>query len=399
MIEETPARTRSPLWTKSFTLLLAGATFQGLSFYFLMPVLPLYVQGPLSGSKSMIGVAVAIFSLTAVTVRAISGTLLDRYGRRVWQLGSAVLFLLAMFAYLLVDSFLMLVLVRLINGLAWGVAGVSSATVASDLVPPRRRGEGMGMYGMAMPLALAAGPMLGMLVLGESRFEHVFLACGGLGMAALACFALVNTPRVHNPEARLEIRKLFEVRVMRISFFMTILCVGYGGVVAFVPLYAPRFGFDGSGPLFLVYAAGVITSRLFGGRWYDRQGPLAPCLTGLVLLVSGWLGLGLVESGWAFLAAGFFLGLGFGLIMPSVQAMTVDLVPSNRRGAANATLFSSFDIGISTGALGFGLLAERVDLSVIFLVSAALAGLAAMVLLFSVNPYYRKNRPVQDAGA
>jgi len=180
--------------------------------------------------------------------------------------------------------------------------------------------------------------------------------------------------------------------VLRIFFFLLLVCTGYGGIVAFAPLYAPRFGFDGCGPMFSVYAVGVIVSRIFGGRWYDRSGPMAACMTGLGLLTIGWLGTGLAETKLVLLVACLILGLGFGLIMPSIQAMTVALVAANRRGAANATMFSAFDVGISSGALLFGLLAEFIDLSYIFLIAACLSSAAMLVFLFVVYPHFRKNK-------
>ena len=133
-----------------------------------------------------------------------------------------------------------------------------------------------------MPLALSVGPMLGLFILHETHFARLFAACGGLSVAAFLCFVFIRTPVVRNPTTRLQLRTIYERRVIPIFFFMLLLCIGYGGVVAFAPLYAPQVGLEGSGPLFSVYALGVITARTFGGRWYDRQGPARPCGLGLV---------------------------------------------------------------------------------------------------------------------
>ncbi|MBW1871888.1 MAG: MFS transporter [Deltaproteobacteria bacterium] len=380
------------LWTSNFSFLLVGALLQGLSFFFLMPVLPLYVEGSLDGTSTLIGVTVAVFSLTAVSTRPFSGYLLDRFGRRGWLLVGSVLFFLSMFRYLLTDTFASLLLIRLIHGLAWGMVGVAAATIAADLIPAGRLGEGMGFYGMSMPIAMSIGPVLGLLILNDVHFDNLFLSCGVIGLAACLCFFLVKNPPIRNRKTRLRLSMIIEKKVLRIFFFLLLVCTGYGGIVAFAPLYAPRFGLDGCGPIFSVYAAGVITSRIFGGRWYDRSGPVAACMTGLSLLTIGWLGTGLAETKLVLLISGYGLGLGFGLIMPSIQAMTVELVAADRRGAANATMFSAFDVGISSGALGFGLLAEFIDLSYIFLIAGGLSMTAMLVFLFVVYPHYRKNR-------
>lgn len=57
--------------------------------------------------------------------------------------------------------------------------------------------------------------------------------------------------------------------------------------------------------------------------------------------------------------AGFFLaaallGIGFGLVVPAGQAMVINQVPPHRRGAANATLMTAFDLGIGLRAVLLG---------------------------------------------
>ncbi|MBN2495939.1 MAG: MFS transporter [Deltaproteobacteria bacterium] len=382
----------SRIFTRDFSLLLSGWLLQGISFYFLLPVLPMLVTGRLGLGEQEVGLVVGIFSATAVLIRPFSGFLLDRFGRRGFLLGASLLFTAAMFAYALADSLELLVANRLLHGLAWGLVSVTGTTVAADLVPANRRGTGMGWWGMAMPLALSVGPMLGASLLSGTRFGLVFCICGVLAAAAFGCFADVRMPVIHNPRVRLRLRDMIELRVGRLFWLMLVLCVGYGGVVAFGPLYAPQVGFENAGPLFTAWAAGAVLARLPGGKLYDELGPRRPGLVGLGLLVVCWLGLGLWRSATGLIVSAAGLGFGFGLLMPGVQAMTVDLVEPERRGAANATVFSSFDIGIAAGSMGFGLLARTVELPVIFLISAGLAGLALLLFTFWVLPHFEHNR-------
>jgi predicted MFS family arabinose efflux permease len=379
-----------PLWTKNFTVLLIGAISQAISFYFLIPVLPLYVTGPLQSSKTMVGTVVAIFSLTAVTVRPLGGFLLDRYGRRIWLLAASVLFFLSVMSYQLASSIFILMLIRLSHGLSWGVVGVASATVAADIVPTSRRGAGMGFYGMAMPVAIAVGPMVGLWILEDTHFSRLFLAAGLLALNSFICFSSIQIPKIKNESAELKLSNIIETRVLPIFWFMLLLCIGYGGVAAFIPLYVPTLGFSDSGTVFMIFGIGVIMTRFFSGRWYDNSGPLRPILTGLSLIFLGWLGFGIAGTKYELLGGSLSLGLGFGMIMPSVQAMTIDLVEAERRGAANATVFSAFDVGISTGAFGFGLLSNIVEFSTIYLLSSVLAVFSGAIFFLFVHPNYKK---------
>ncbi len=383
------------LWTRSFALLISGTLFQGLSFYLLFPILPLYVKGPLQAGEDVVGLVVGVFSVTALMARPCAGYWLDRFGRRRVLLFAASFFCLSMFSFLFANSLWLLLAIRLMQGIGWGLAGTASATVAIDLIPPDRRGEGMGMYLLSLPLALAVGPLIGSWVLDGSHFPRLFLCAGGLAIFAMICFALVPIPLIRNPAARLTLQNMVEKRVLRLSSFMLVICLAYGGLMAFVPLYALHLGLPTAAPVFSAFSIGIITTRLFAGRWYDLRGPLEPCITALALLFIGWLGLGFAGGKNSLMISAASIGLGFGILMPSVNAMLADVTPYERRGAANATFLSSCDVGIAVGAMVFGLLVKRFeayfDMSLIYKLSAVLIAGSALLFWFVVYPHYQEN--------
>src|SRR5699024_12827049 len=51
------------------------------------------------------------------------------------------------------------------------------------------------------------------------------------------------------------------------------------------------------------------------------------------------------------LVAAVLYGLGFGCVQPALQAWAVKDAPANRKGMANATFFSFFDLGIGAAAI------------------------------------------------
>ncbi|MFA7467265.1 MAG: MFS transporter, partial [Desulfotomaculaceae bacterium] len=73
---------------------------------------------------------------------------------------------------------------------------------------------------------------------------------------------------------------------------------------------------------------------------------------------------------------------------PGMQAMAVKNVPPNRRGAANATFFSSFDLGIGIGATMWGVVSKLTDYSLMYLLAAipALVALVAYIMLSDREP-------------
>lgn len=95
-------------------------------------------------------------------------------------------------------------------------------------------------------------------------------------------------------------------------------------------------------------------TRFVAGRIFDRAGPgtIMNCAYGLLL--AGCASLAMAEGPALFTAGGFFLGLGFGIAIPVIQAMINALVPPERRGAANATMMTAFDLGICIGLVATG---------------------------------------------
>lgn len=51
---------------------------------------------------------------------------------------------------------------RIVQGIGWGYTTTASGTVPSDLIPAKRRGEGMRYFTLSGNLAMAFGPSLGL---------------------------------------------------------------------------------------------------------------------------------------------------------------------------------------------------------------------------------------------
>jgi MFS family permease len=213
-----------------------------------------------------------------------------------------------------------------------------------------------------------------------------------LGLASWCCLALVRHPPAGDPAIRFRLTRAFDRRVALISPFMVLLCVGWGALSAFVPLFTKQVGLSSPALFFSAYAAGALVARFFSGAWYDRHGPVAPTSVGLLLLGGGWLALAYFHQHAVVLVAACALGLGFGVAVPAFTAMAMDLVTKGRRGAANATVFTGYDLGTIVGAVGAGPIAVRYGLVPIFLLAAALVAAAGGLFFGLALPTYLRHR-------
>lgn len=359
------------IWTRDFALICLANFFIFLGFQMTLPTLPLFVK-ELGGSDKLIGVIVGIFTFSALLLRPYAGHALESKGRKfVYMIGLAV-FVLSVGSYAFATSIVFLFLMRILQGAGWGMSTTATGTIATDLIPPKRRGEGMGYFGLSGNLALALGPALGLTLVGHISFMQLFLICASFGLVAFLLSSKIRYKRVEKLAEKTTTVKfdIFEKTALQPSILLFFITVTFGGITSFLPLYAEVKDIAGIELYFLVYAVFLLISRLFAGKIYDKKGHVYVFLPGTSLIFAAMLLLSWLPSTVVMLIAAGMYGLGFGSVQPALQAWSVDKAPDNRKGMANATFFSFFDLGVGIGAMTFGQLAFLFDYSVIYLTAA-----------------------------
>lgn len=377
------------LWGRTFILTILASFFTITSTHVLMSTLPIYVQ-QMGGSKTAAGLIISVFTISAVLFRPLAGNLVDTKGRRVVLLAGIAILILGSFSYAFVSTVVLLLVIRFFHGIGWSAATTASGTVVADIVPPERRGEGIGYYGVASTLAMAVGPSLGLYLSGRHGYHAVFVfSCllGAIGLAGAVMIGYEGKGReqVDHRDRREKglpgFEGLVEKTALPTSAVILFIAFTYGGIITFIPSYALYRGIDNAGSFFTVYALAVLAARLFTGRIADKYGGSRVMLPGMLLM-----GLSLVMLAYAltmggFLLAGVFYGLGFGAVQPVLNAITVTLAPENRRGAANATFFSAMDVGIGIGAAAWGIVSQRSGFPFVY-------GLSSVFILLSLAAYF-----------
>lgn len=374
------------LWTRAFVLMSLGSLFLFTSFYLLLPTLPLFVK-ELGGHDTQVGLAVGIFTLVAVILRPIAGGLLDQYGRRPFLLIGLAFYGLSMYLYGMVQGVGTLLLVRLLHGTSWAFVTTAAAAVIADIVPANRRGEGMGWYGLAMTVAMAAGPLLGTWTLDGYTFSGVFLLAVALTVAALLAVA---GPRL--PFQRLEVRRkiaLYDPAALPVSLAVVFLTFAYGAVTTFVPLFAVTIDVN-PGLYFLVYALSLTLARPIAGKLSDRYGAASVIVPAALLSICALFVLSSATGLAGVVAAAVLYGLGFGSAQPALQATLLGMVPKERFGLANASFFTAFDLGIALGSTLLGWVADLVSYRALFALSTLAVALSLAVFIAYVRPLLRR---------
>lgn len=367
---------KPPLWTKNFVLItvINGLLFLGFQFY--PSALPPYVKS-LGGSDSVLGWLTAAATISALITRPLAGVLLDRLGRRGVFLSGLILMTVISASMYFFPIVGMVITLRFMHGLGWGVASTSTSTIAADFIPKTRFGEGMGYFSLSASLAMAISPAIALSLNPGPMFIMATLFMGG---SIILAFLLHYKPVGENPEKKMS-RNPYEKAAITPALVMSLVTISYGAVVTFLAVYAAERGIENIGPYFTVYAITMILTRPSIGKLVDRKGQKTALLPGLFFLMAALALLSQSSTMPMFLASAVLYGIGQGAAHTSSQTLAVLNSPENRVGAANATFSTGFDAGIGIGAVLAGLLAEVSGYSGMFLCLTACPVLATVVFL------------------
>ncbi|RBP96577.1 putative MFS family arabinose efflux permease [Cytobacillus firmus] len=357
------------IWSRDFVLILMSNFFIFLGFQMTLPTIPLFVE-KLGGNDQLIGIVVGIFTFSALLLRPYAGHTLETKGRRFVYLTGLAIFVLSVGSFGFVNSLIFLFVLRIVQGFGWGFSTTASGTIATDLIPANRRGEGMGYFGLSGNIALAFGPTLGLALAGIISFKLLFLICALLGLAALVLSSRIRYKQAERQSVPLKRWDIYEKSALRPSFLLFFITVTFGGIASFLPIYSAQKGIGGIHWYFLLFAIALMISRTFAGRLYDQRGHKAVFLPGAVLILAAMFLLAWLPNSMIMYIAAILYGLGFGSVQPALQAWSVKEAPANRRGMANATFFSFFDLGVGIGAMVFGQIAHLFGYSSIYMASA-----------------------------
>jgi MFS family permease len=171
-----------------------------------------------------------------------------------------------------------------------------------------------------------------------------------------------------------------------------VIMLTYGGLISFIALYGRETGIGNPSGFFLIYAFGIISSRFTTGKALDRDGPRKIIILCLGLLIIGFPLLALWQDQAGFYLAALILGFGNGVVFPTFQTMANNMVPASRRGAASSTLFISVDIGMGSGMVIVGVIAQYFSIATAFLVCSGIAAAGMLLFLFFTLNYYLTHR-------
>lgn len=380
---------RDKIWTKDFILLLTSNFFVSLSFYLLMTSMAVYSIKQFHATESIAGLAASIFIIGALVARTFAGKFIDVIGRKKMLYSGLIIYLIGSITYLFVINIGLLMLIRFIHGIGFGVSTTVLTTVNMSTLPPNKRGEGTSYFSLSTAAGTAIGPFLALFLTQYFDYKLMFIYCIAFSVFAFLSPLFANITEIElTREQKEKIEKSFrfkdilEKEALPISLLMFICGIAYSGIVSFINSYAIEMNLmKAASFFFVVYAIFLFVGRPITGKIFDAKGentvvyPAFVCFSISLILIT------FAKNGLVLLIAGVFLALGYGTIMSSMQTIVGKISSPHRLGLAISTFFICMDAGMGVGPYLLGFIVERFGFQYMYIV-------LAIAVFFLIPAYY-----------
>jgi MFS family permease len=367
------------LFTKEF-LALNGVSFLTFcnmavffQFYLYLHTLPI--------APEWYGFLIALFSITGLILRPLISPFLHSGNARAWMLMSAAGVTASLLGYNLARDFWSMFLVRSIHGVAYVVLGAAMNACIVGLIPPSRSGQAFGLVTVITLLPFAVIPPI---------LETVSLRLGGfipvLNVASLFMLLVfplsltVKTPvdRIREgmdqrPKGHDVVENLKNRRISTLLLLMLLLYSSFTPIFFFLEGYAKTIGIPNPGLFLTLSTLSEIGVRLFAGALFDKANKAILAAGSLAAVGLGYLALAHVSGPVVFYSLGVFLGLGWGVVMPVLNALMFDLSPPRLRGLNTNLGVQMFQGGFFLGPLLGGFVLAQWDFRVLYYFCALFA--------------------------
>jgi len=352
-----------------------------------IPVLPLYVKGPIGGGDVAVGLVIGAFSVTGILMRPIAGRIADKRGRKrvhiagiaFAALGAALIFIPAGVAGLIIS--------RLLVGTGEGWVYTAGITWIVDLTPAEGRARVVGLFGLSVWGGITIGAVLGSLILSGAGYNAVWAFAVAAPLVALVIASFIPAAQATEQSASGELAEAELIggeieatatasaavvasrnqrgllrwvpsSTLRPGASLAMVALAYGSFMSFVVLLLDHEGIGHGASVFTAFTASFVVTRLFLSSVPDRIGSRPTVLIAGLIQAGGIALIALAGSLPLVLAGAVLSGGGMSLVFPALAVIVIENTDLTRRGTALGAFLAFFDIGVGLGAPFAGIIAS-----------------------------------------
>ncbi|GMK40636.1 MFS transporter [Paenibacillus sp. CCS19] len=422
-MQEAMVQTRSVTRSSKLVLLL------GISLGYFMVLLDMTVvsvalpaiHSDLGGGMSDLQWVVNAYTIVFAGLMLSMGTLTDKFGARSVFICGLILILITSGIAAAATSIGALITMRAVLGVGGAaLLPASLALIAHAYPDPGERARALGIWAAVTGIALAAGPVVGGMLVDSLGWRSIFLLNMPIALVSLVITWFSIHKTVRNPHRNLdgtgqflaivtivalcyalmegesqgwnsalilvafglalasaivlivvEARSkapLIPLQLFRsrsLSAGMTagmLINIGMSGILFIIPMFFQQergLAAHTAGLALLPMMIPMAINPIFTGRIVSRRGPRLPMTFGFAAAALGTLLLALLNAAtsyWLTLAGLFLLGYGISLTIPALMAAVISSVPKDQVGIASGMINSSRQLGATLGVAMTGII-------------------------------------------
>ena len=396
---------KEKILTKNFCFCFLSLFSISMVMYMLLATITQYVT-EFGATATTAGLVSGMYVFGGMFSRLASGKSLDRFDWKRLALLAAGIHFAACCFYPFVRDLSLLILVRFLHGVGFGMASSAIATIGMSILPKSRFGEAGGYFMMGTTLSVGIGPFVGGAV--YDRFGAAGCFAGAVVMSFLTGFFMLFTDLSEVEEAKPSapkprdtgglgavLRGFLELKAVPISVVTALTALGYIGVMSFYRLYAMEVGLERAFSwFFLLYAGFLLFLRPMAGKVQDRYGDRWVCVPGIVAQTLGLALMSLRPCVVTLVVCALGCAMGYGSFLSAGNVIACQSAPAARRSYAVTTFYFCCDVAMGIGPGLLGAVVTASGYTVMYYVSAGIT-LLALPLFLAAEFAGRKKVPAE----
>jgi len=357
---------------KIFPVLAISVFASMLGVGIIAPLLPLYAEN-MGATGIWIGIIFAGFSVSRAIIMPIAGRLSDRHGRKLFLSIGLLVYSITSLGYIWATSILQLTLVRLIQGAAAGMIIPIAQAYVGDISPEGEEGTWMGYFNAAFFSGFGFGPLIGGALTDHFGMIVAFSTMGGLNLLAflLVIFYLPEIRQRGTAASRQSsFRKMSASGMVKGIFsYRLAFSLGRGAFSAFLPIFAATYAGLSPTLIGILLAINILLMSLlgmYGGNIADRFNRRTLVICGSLINIVFLASIPFTHSFWLLLGICSLGGIGGAVSMPAASALTVEEGRRFGMGSTIAIFTVAMSIGMATGPILSGVLADLAHINSAF---------------------------------
>ncbi|MCX8184251.1 MAG: MFS transporter [Sulfolobales archaeon] len=320
-----------------------------LSLHSIAPYISRYAIH-LGASEQEVAFLGPALSVVAISIRPLSGLLIDRGLLRVLLVVGVSLAIAAQTSYWLSTSTIFIYLGRALQGI--GVALFIPASIYTATLVRRNIASSLAWRSTMIGLSMVLGPAVGGVLVSLYGYRSLFTAAGLYLL--LSGFITVAAVRELKPSTKGENAQLLDILnldYLVASFSILTYSIVYNCFLLFLPAYHSLLKVDVvvTTSLFTTLSIANFTSRVALSLLSSRLKYPLIALLGSILALSGMSLIVLNPVSPYLPLYAVIAGFGGGLLIPSLQIIALLNVRERSRGLASGTYTAMFDVGNIVG--------------------------------------------------